>query len=127
MNHICEDNPMPNVCECDFEVTYPCFLPMCGSGFHTIVSGGDRCVCLLTDEDLIGRFFRDRYPDATDSTATIHTMHHRASLLKTFHRIETGYRIGTHRVSHVSFDVSGQPVVLRTSIRGFINYVESKQ
>ena len=124
MNRIDEYEPTQNGCQTDFEVTYPCYLPMCGTGFHTITSGGDDCLVLLTDEDVLCRFFWNRYPDAGPMRVAVYTMPDRATLLETLREVEETHQAGMHQVSHIAFDVSGQPFVARARIREFIDYLE---
>lgn len=124
MNRINEDKPTMTGCQTAFEVTYPCYIPMCGDGFHTITSGGDQCVTLLTDEDIVYRFFRNRYPASDRMKMAVYTIPDQATLVETLWEVERTYQSKVHQVSHVAFDVSGQPFVLRARLREFIAYLE---
>jgi hypothetical protein len=110
-----------------FEVTYPCYLPMGESeSYLTIISDGDHCLPLLTDNENVERFFRRRFPNR--ATIEVHTLTIpvREVLINVLKQFEVGRESGKHDISHIAFDPADQAIVPRTTIAEFIEYLETE-
>jgi|HubBroStandDraft_6_1064221.scaffolds.fasta_scaffold315628_2 hypothetical protein len=110
-----------------FAVTYPCYLPMGdGESYLTIHSEGDHCLPLLTDKPNVEDFFRHRFPNRSNIDVRTLTIPVREVLIDVLKQFEAKRQAGEHDISHIAFDPAGQPIVARTTIAEFVEYVETE-
>jgi hypothetical protein len=110
-----------------FAVTYPCYLPMgTGESYLTINSGSDHCLPLLTDAENVECFFRHRFPHVRDLEIHTLTIPARQVLINVLEQFQTARTTGEHDITHVAFDPVGQPIVPRTTIAEFIQYLRAQ-
>lgn len=80
----------------DFTLNYPCYSPMrTPQKPRTFTSENDQCVAILTDADLLGRFFGNDKTDKTLIRTTFETPEALATFLEQPHCTKKGIPI-TH-------------------------------
>jgi hypothetical protein len=111
----------------EFEVTYPCYLPQGkseGETYLTIISGGNECLPILTDDENVERFFRSKYPKEAKIKIKTLTIPGREMLISVLEQFEEGRKLGKHDITHVAFDPVDKPIVPSTTLAEFIEYLQ---
>lgn len=78
----------------DFVMTYPAFFPLNEHGAPELVDTGEKlCVCLFTDADLVGTFYRDKHGNGAKHAQAI-VAHTRVELLQLLPQWRLAFVIG---------------------------------
>ncbi|QDU17471.1 hypothetical protein CA11_53130 [Gimesia maris] len=111
----------------EFIMTYPCYFPYEGEKYNVKEIGGVKCFNLLTDRDLVERYFQERYPGQKTIQVEVRTMPNRTALINTLKLFEESRGEGEHDIEHITFDVifpnRKYPM---TTIKEFIEYLEEQ-
>ena len=112
---------MPNV---EFAMTYPCYFLLTGSGNpESIISEGDRCLCLFTDRDLAESFYKEKYGDNFASPAVdVIAFHSAEALVNTLENWTS--QLNAQGVRHLAIDATPGRAVGRAVIREFVMEIE---
>ena len=103
------------------EMTYPCYFAMKGDSFLTLTSEGDKCFVLMTDKDIVERYYREMHPNQETITVEVFTMENREALLQVLQDMEK--QGPAQGVSHLAIDPT-KGGVGRVSVREFIDELE---
>ena len=82
--------------EDEFIVTYPCYFTYENGNYNAKVIGGVKCFNLLTDRDLVERYFQERYPGKETINVEVRTMPNKSALINTLKLFEESREDGEH-------------------------------
>lgn len=107
----------------DFVVSYPCFIPAQDPGnFVTIRAARRRCLVLLTDDDLLERFYMERHAGFDEIQVTVLQCDCSEELVNTLRDLEIA--ADRQGVRHLAIDPTTDKYPAVTTIREFIEHVE---
>ncbi|MEQ8852762.1 hypothetical protein [Gimesia sp.] len=111
----------------EFMITYPCYFPLGKTGYCITTCNGDRCFNLLTDKDLVEKFYKQKYHNLESIEVKVHTIPDQESLIGQLRLMEQSRIEGSHDVTHIAFDVTSSGLHPRTTMKEFIEYLETQE
>jgi hypothetical protein len=111
-------------CQDEFVINYPCYFPLSETGVHSVKVGEVECVPILTDKDLVERFFRERFPNQREIEVITTTVTCKEGLLDVLRDIQQQRFQGKHKVEHFAFDPTGDFQCGYGTIGELIEHVE---
>ena len=109
-----------------FAMTYPCYFLLTEEGNpESLVSEGDRCICLFTDRDLAESWYKAKYGD-NFAIQRIQVIVCRSEEPLINNLREWQKKLSAQKVFHLAIDATPRKLVARVLISEFIKEIEHR-